>query len=49
MGYKISAAYYRNAVDKKQAIGDILMVKDCKEFLNASHYADKFAGASRTQ
>jgi hypothetical protein len=49
MGYKISEAYYRNAVEKKQAIKDILMVKDCKEFLNASHYADKFAGASRTQ
>src|SRR5581483_3969502 len=42
MGYKISEAYYQNAADKKQAVRDILLVKDCKEFLRASRYADKF-------
>ncbi len=42
MGYKISEAYYRNATDKKQAIKEILMVKDCNEFVKASRYAEKF-------
>ena len=49
MGYKISEAYYRRAADQKQAIKDILMVKDCKEFLNASHYEDRFVSSSGTQ
>jgi hypothetical protein len=42
MGYKIVEAYYRNATDKKQAIKDILMVRDCNEFVKASRYAEKF-------
>jgi Predicted Zn-dependent protease (DUF2268) len=42
IGYKITEAYYRNATDKKQAIKGILTVKDCDEFLKASHYAEKF-------
>ncbi len=43
MGYKISEAYYKNAADKKQAVSDILQIQDCKEFLKASQYAEKFA------
>lgn len=42
IGYKITEAYYRYATDKKQAIKDILMVKDCNEFLRSSRYAAKF-------
>jgi tetratricopeptide (TPR) repeat protein len=42
MGYKISEAYYKSASDKKQAVRDMLLIKNCKEFLNASRYAEKF-------
>ena len=42
MGYKISEAYFKNASDKKQAVRDMLLIKDCKQFLNASRYAEKF-------
>jgi hypothetical protein len=45
VGYKISEAYYRNAADKKRAVRDILNIGDCKEFLKASRYGDKFAAA----
>lgn len=46
LGYKISAAYYQQAADKKQAVRDMLVVKDCQSFLKTSGYADKFpAGA----
>jgi hypothetical protein len=48
LGYKITEAYYRRAADKNQAIRDILMVKDCNEFLKASRYAEKFVAASNT-
>jgi hypothetical protein len=47
MGYKITEAYYRNAPEKRQAIKDILIVKDCNAFLNDSHYAAKFTTQSR--
>ena len=46
MGYKISEAYYKNAADKKQAVRDILIVKDCKELLKASRYTEKFVAAT---
>ena len=46
MGYKISAAYYQQAADKKQAVRDMLLVKDCQAFLQASRYADKFPAST---
>ena len=46
MGSRIAEAYYERAVNKKQAIRDILLVKDYSALLRDSHYADKFAGAS---
>lgn len=42
MGYKITAAYYLKAKDKKQAIHDILNIKDYPEFLKKSGYLDKY-------
>jgi uncharacterized protein YjaZ len=42
MGYKICEAYYKNARDKKQAIQDILTIKDYDKFLQDSKYAEKF-------
>lgn len=42
MGYKICEAYYKQAADKKQAVKDILEIKDFKQFLLASKYAEKF-------
>jgi uncharacterized protein YjaZ len=38
MGYKITAQYFKNAVDKKRAIREILDIKDCKEFLRMSGF-----------
>lgn len=38
MGYKICKAYYDQSADKKQAIADILNIKDAKAFLKASGY-----------
>lgn len=46
MGYKIAEAYYKNASDKKQAVKDILEIKDFNEFLKASRYEDKFGAAN---
>ncbi|GAA4310708.1 TPR end-of-group domain-containing protein [Nibribacter koreensis] len=42
MGYKICEAYYNKAQDKKQAIKDILEMKDAKAFFEQSGYAQKF-------
>ncbi len=42
MGYKIAEAYYKRAADKKQAIKDILQIKDFHQFLTASGYDEKF-------
>jgi len=42
MGYKITKSYYDNAADKKQAIADILTIKNFKKFLEESRYEDKF-------
>lgn len=49
MGYKISEAHYKNSTDKKQAVRDILIVKDCQQLLKASRYAEKFAAGSPVQ
>ena len=43
MGYKISRAYYRNSKDKRQAIRDLLNIKDFQEFFRRSRYGEKFA------
>ncbi|NEM98820.1 hypothetical protein GXP69_14040 [Pontibacter sp. BT327] len=42
MGYKICEAYYNNSEDKKQAIKEILDIKDHQAFLEKSGYATKF-------
>jgi hypothetical protein len=42
MGYKICEAFYNNAKDKRQAVADILNIKDFPGFLAASKYAEKF-------
>lgn len=47
MGYKISEAYFKNATDKKQAVRDMLLITNCKEFLRTSRYAEKFVADSR--
>lgn len=43
VGYKISRAYYSNAKDKRQAIRDVLNIKDFNEFFERSRYGEKFA------
>jgi len=42
VGYKICEAYYKNAANKKQAIKEILEIKDFDQFLKASGYEEKF-------
>lgn len=42
MGYKISKAYYRNAKDKRQAVRDVLNIKNFSDFFERSGYAEKF-------
>jgi hypothetical protein len=42
MGYQITRSYYDNASDKKQAMWDIMNIRDFDEFLEASKYAEKF-------
>lgn len=42
MGYKIAESYYNLQADKKQAIVDIIELKDPKLFLEKSRYAEKF-------
>ena len=42
MGYKIAESYYKKATDKKQAIRDILEIRDFRTFLGASGYPNKF-------
>jgi len=41
MGYKIVQSYYNNAKDKRQAIKDILEIKDVRKFYEASKYGEK--------
>ncbi len=43
IGYKIVESYYNKAKDKKQAIKDILEIKDFNAFLTASGYDEKFS------
>jgi len=42
IGYKITEAYFNKQKDKKQAVIDILHVKDPVEFLNKSGYLDAY-------
>ncbi|HEY1024108.1 MAG TPA: DUF2268 domain-containing putative Zn-dependent protease [Sphingobacteriaceae bacterium] len=42
MGYKIAQSYYNEQADKKQAITDIIEMKDPKLFLERSRYKEKF-------
>jgi hypothetical protein len=42
MGYKIAESYYKNAPEKKQAVRDILEIKDVDQFFKLSRYAEKF-------
>jgi hypothetical protein len=42
VGYKITESYYNRAKDKKQAIKDILDIKDFNGFLKSSGYDEKF-------
>lgn len=44
IGYQITEAYYNQAQDKKQAVKDILEIKDFGQFLRASKYEEKFGG-----
>ncbi|MBG8554305.1 gliding motility protein GldB-related protein [Hymenobacter guriensis] len=41
IGYKICEAYYQQAADKKQAVADMLNLKDATAFLARSGYAQK--------
>jgi len=43
VGYKVAESYYNRANDKKQAIKDILDIKDFHQFLKASGYDEKFS------
>lgn len=43
MGYKISRAYYQNSGDKRQAVSDVLNIKDFQDFFRRSRYGEKFA------
>lgn len=42
IGYKIAESYYKNADDEKQAVKDILNIKDFQKFLQDSRYEEKF-------
>lgn len=42
MGYKIAESYYKNSAAKKQAVKDILEIKDFQKFLADSKYEEKF-------
>jgi hypothetical protein len=43
MGYRITQAYYNRSPDKKQAIKEIVTVRDFNRLLNESHYGDQFS------
>lgn len=43
IGYKIAESYYNKSKDKKQAVKDILEIKDFNHFLKASGYEEKFS------
>jgi uncharacterized protein YjaZ len=42
VGYKICQAYYNKALDKRQAVADMLTTKDFKDFLAQSGYATQW-------
>lgn len=42
MGYKIVESYYEKSENKSKAIDDILNIKNYIDFLEDSHYSDKF-------
>ena len=42
MGYKITEQYFKKSANKKQAIKDIVDIKDYKEFLQKSGYLSKY-------
>ncbi|MDO7845446.1 DUF2268 domain-containing putative Zn-dependent protease [Hymenobacter sp. M29] len=44
VGYRIVQAYYNQQPDKKQALADILNIRDAKAFLARSGYAEVVAG-----
>lgn len=41
VGFKICESYFRQSKDKKQALADILTIKDAIEFLKQSRYGEK--------
>ncbi|QNL48226.1 hypothetical protein H8S90_15630 [Olivibacter sp. SDN3] len=43
IGYKIVEAYFHKAVDKHQAVKEILTVENCEEFLKASGFLNNYA------
>lgn len=43
VGYQICKAYYEQSKDKKQAIQDMLHIRDYKAFLATSKWAEKVA------
>ena len=43
VGARITAAYFDKQTNKKQALRDILTIRDFGQFLNARGYAAKFA------
>jgi hypothetical protein len=49
VGYRICEAYYRAAKDKKQAVKDILEIKDFNQFLQDSRYDEKFGSARQAR
>jgi len=42
IGYKIIESYYKNAKDKKEAVREILEIRDFAKFLADSRYEEKF-------
>ena len=42
VGYMICKAYYDHAQDKKQAVSEILNIKNCRKFYNQSHAEEMF-------
>lgn len=43
IGYRICESYYSNALDKKQAIEDIILMANAQEFLKKSGYLEKYS------
>jgi len=46
MGYKISKSYYQNAKNKRQAIREVLNIKDFSDFFKKSHYGEQLSAGS---